>query len=361
MPLKKSRSIDRTERTQDLPNGYPELLAELKSQIVSARLNAALSVNRELVLLYWRIGSQILSRQELEGWGSKVIDRLADDLRHAFPEMKGFSSRNLKYMRALAEAYPDEQFVQQVVAQIPWGHNVRILDCVKDHTERHWYIRQTIQHGWSRNVLVHQIESGLYQRQGKAIANFDRTLPAPQSELARQILKDPYSFDFLSLSNEARERDLERGLIEHLREFLLELGVGFAFVGSQYHLEVGGEDFYIDLLFYHLHLRCFVVIELKICEFQPEFAGKMNFYLSAVDDLLRHPEDMPSIGLILCKSRNRIIAEYALRDMHRPMGVSEYQITASLPEHLKGSLPSIEELEAELGSADGVEMERDNK
>jgi len=353
MPLKESRSAGQTDRAQDLPNGYSELLAELKSQIVSARLNAALSVNHELVLLYWRIGRQILSRQELEGWGSKVIDRLADDLRHAFPEMKGFSPRNLKYMRALAEAYSDEQFVQATLAQIPWYHNVTILDKIKDHAEREWYIRQTIQHGWSRNVLVHQIESSLYQRHGKAVANFDRTLPAPQSELARQILKDPYNFDFLSLGEEAQERDLERGLIEHLREFLLELGVGFAFVGSQYHLEVGGEDFYLDLLFYHLHLRCYVVIELKICEFQPEFAGKMNFYLSAVDDLLRHPEDRPSIGLILCKTRNRIIAEYALRDTLKPMGVAEYKITALLPEHLKGSLPSIEELEAELGAADG--------
>ena len=213
--------------------------------------------------------------------------------------MKGFSPGNLKYMRSFAQAYPDEQFVQQVVAQIPWGHNVRILDAVKDSTEREWYIKQTIQHGWSRNVLVHQIESQLYHCQGKAITNFDRTLPKPQSELAQQVLKDPYSFDFLNLGEEVLERDLERALINRIRDFLLELGVGFAFVGSQYHLEVGGEDFYIDLLFYHLRLRCFVVIDLKIEDFKPEFSGKMNFYVSAIDDLLRHPQDQPTIGIIL--------------------------------------------------------------
>lgn len=348
-------SLARNNGSLDLSPKYAELLTELKARIRSAQLKAALSVNRELILLYWRIGRQILESQRQEGWGSKVIDRLSKDLRIAFPEMKGFSPRNLKYMRALAEAYPEEQFVQQPVAQIPWGHNVRILDHVRDPAEREFYIRKTIEHGWSRNVLVHQIESDLYHRQGKAIANFDRTLPAPQSELALQILKDPYNFDFLNLSEDVQERELERSLIHHLREFLLELGVGFAFVSSQYHLEVGGEDFYIDLLFYHLRLRCYVIVELKICDFQPEFAGKMNFYLSAVDDLLRHPDDRPSIGLILCKTRNRIIVEYALRDTQKPMGVATYQITASLPEHFKGSLPTVEELEVELKSVEGKE------
>jgi predicted nuclease of restriction endonuclease-like (RecB) superfamily len=258
-------------------------------------------------------------------------------------------------MRAFAETYEDEQFLQQAVAKLPWGHNVRILDYVRDPAQREFYVHKTIEHGWSRNVLVHQIESDLYHRQGKAIANFDRTLPAPQSELALQILKDPYNFDFLSLGKDAQERELEQSLIHHLREFLLELGVGFAFVGSQYHLEVGGEDFYIDLLFYHLRLRCYVVVELKIYEFLPEFAGKMNFYLSAVDDLLRHPDDGPSIGLILCKTRNKIIVEYALRDTQKPMGVAIYQITASLPEHFKGSLPTVEELEVELKGVEGKE------
>ena len=346
-------SLAGNNRSQDLPPQYAELLANLKVQIRSSQLKAALSVNQELILLYWRMGKQISERMSSEGWGSRVIDRLASDLHSAFPEMRGLSPRNLRYMRTFAEAYQDEHFLQQAVAKLPWGHNVRILDRVRDPKEREFYIQKTIEHSWSRNVLVHQIESNLYHRQGKAISNFDRTLPAPQSELAQQILKDPYSFDFLSLSEKIQERELEQALIQHLREFLLELGVGFAFVGSQYHLEVGGEDFYIDLLFYHLRLRCYVVIELKICEFQPEFAGKMNFYLSAVDDLLRHEEDKPSIGLILCKTRNKIIVEYALRDTLKPMGVAAYQITASLPEHLKGSLPTVEELEREMQDANG--------
>jgi predicted nuclease of restriction endonuclease-like (RecB) superfamily len=338
--------------TTAIPKGYDKFLAELKDRIRHAQLRAALSVNRELVLLYWSVGRDILARQKDRGWGAKVIDRLAADLRKAFPEMTGFSPRNLKYMRAFAEAWPDEAIVQQLVAQIPWGHIVRILDYVKVPREREWYIRQTIENGWSRNVLVHQIESGLYRRQGKALTNFRRTLPAPQSELAQQIVKDPYNFDFLTLSQEARERELERGLLDHVRDFLLELGVGFAFVGSQYPLQVGGEEFRIDLLFYHLKLRAFVIIDLKMEGFKPEFSGKMNFYLSAADDLLRHPSDQPSIGIILCKSKNKIVAEYALRDLRKPMGVSEYRLTESLPKQLKGSLPSVEELEAELKRED---------
>lgn len=333
------------------PTGYAELLEDLKARIRSAQTRAGLAVNRELVLLYWDIGRRILLRQQKEGWGAKVVERLAHDLSADFPDIKGFSPRNLKYMRAFAETYQDKQFVQQVVAQIPWGHNVRILDYVKESIQREWYIRQTIAHGWSRNVLVHQIESGLYGRQGKAVANFDRTLPAPQSELALQVLKDPYVFDFLNIGEEAKERDLEKALLEQIRVFLFELGVGFAFVGSQYHLEVGGEDFYIDLLFYHLRLRCFVVIELKVGEFQPEYAGKMNFYLSAVDDLLRHKDDHPSIGIILCKAKNKVIAEYALRDTRKPIGVSGYKLTETLPKNLKGELPSIKELETSLSAS----------
>jgi predicted nuclease of restriction endonuclease-like (RecB) superfamily len=338
--------------------GYDDFLSDLKTRISHAQLRAAVAVNKELVLLYWQIGRDILHRQQQQGWGAKVINRLATDLQQAFPEIKGFSLRNLKYMRAFAQAYPDEQFVQQLVAQIPWGHNVRILDTVKDSVEREWYVQQTIQHGWSRNVLVHQIESQLYHRQGKAITNFDLTLPKPQSELAQQLLKDPYSFDFLNLGEEILERDLERALINHIRDFLLELGVGFAFVGSQYHLEVGGEDFYIDLLFYHLRLRCYVVIDLKIEEFKPEFSGKMNFYVSAVDDLLRHTDDQPTIGIILCKSKNKVIAEYSLRDMNKPIGVSVYQIRNNLPSGLQGNLPTIEQLEAELKI---VDIERENQ
>ena len=328
---------------------YQDLLARLKSQIQTAQVRAAVAVNRELVLLYWGIGKEILQRQQQEGWGAKIIDQLGKDLRHEFPAMQGFSPRNLKYMRAFAEAWPEESIVQQAVAQIPWGHNVRLLDLVKDHQERLWYVEKAIQNGWSRNVLVLQIESGLYRRQGKAITNFKATLPAPQSDLAQQLIKDPYNFDFLTLTSEAQERDLEKGLLAHLRQFLMELGVGFAFVGSQVPLEVAGEDFRLDLLFYHLKLRCFCVIDLKMTPFKPEYTGKMNFYLSAVDDLLRHPDDKPSIGLILCKTKNRIIAEYALRNTATPMGISEFRLLEQLPEQLKGTLPTIEEIEAELG------------
>lgn len=263
-----------------LPTDYPQFLTSLKEQIRATQVRAALAVNTELVTLYWRIGQRILAQEQQRGWGAKVIDQLAHDLRTEFPDLTGFSVRNLQYMRAFAHAWPDPEFVQQAVAQIPWGHNVRLLDTVKDPAEREWYVRQTIEHGWSRNVLVAQVASGLYHRQGRAITNFARTLPAPQSELAQQVLKDPYTFDFLSLGVQAQERDLERGLLAHMRSFLLELGKGFALVGSQYHLEVGGQDYYLDLLFYHLQMRCFVIIDLKMGEFKPEDGGKMNFYLA---------------------------------------------------------------------------------
>ncbi|MEH2170185.1 MAG: PDDEXK nuclease domain-containing protein [Nostoc sp.] len=350
---------DKSETSQKSASaivGYEDFLTELKTRISSAQLQAAVAVNKELLLLYWQIGRDILNRQQQQGWGAKVINRLAADLQKAFPEMKGFSLRNLKYMRAFAEAYPDEQLVQQAAALIPWFHNCVLLDKVKDSGEREWYIQQTIQHGWSRNILVHQIESKLYHRQGKATTNFKHTLPQPQSELAQQLLKDPYTFDFLNLGEDFLERDLERALINHIRDFLIELGVGFAFVGSQYHLEVGSEDFYIDLLFYHLRLRCYVVIDLKIEEFKPEYSGKMNFYVSAVDDLLKHPDDRPTIGMILCKSKNKVIAEYSLRDMHKPIGVSVYQLQDILPEALQGNLPTIEQLKAELETITKIEL-----
>ncbi|WP_213992568.1 PDDEXK nuclease domain-containing protein [Sodalis sp. dw_96] len=327
---------------------YFAFVNDLKNKIVQARHRASLSVNRELILLYWTIGSDILARQKREGWGAKVIDHLADDLGRAFPEMTGLSARNLKYMRAFAQAWPDGEFVQQVVAQLPWGHNVRLLDAVKPSEERAWYARQAIEHGWSRNVLTHQIGSNLFVRQGNAMTNFSRTLPADQSELAQQIIKDPYTFDFLALGPEMLERDLERGLIEHLRLLILELGKGFAFVGSQYHLQIGGQDYYLDLLFYHLRLRCFVVIELKIEDFKPEFAGKMNFYLSAVDDQLRHLDDKPTIGIILCKGRNEVIVEYALRDSTKPMGVAQYQISEALPPQFEEDLPTLTEFAREF-------------
>jgi predicted nuclease of restriction endonuclease-like (RecB) superfamily len=332
--------------------GYQDLLSLLKSRIRTAQIRAVSAVNRELVILYWGIGKEILLRQQLEGWGAKVIEQLGKDLRHAFPEMQGFSPRNLKYMRALAEAWPDEAIVQQAAAQLPWFHNCVLLDKVKDRVERLWYIQQAIENGWSRNVLVIQIESGLYRRQGKAITNFQATLPPPQSDLAHQLLKDPYNFDFLTLSTDAQERDIERGLLAHLRSFLLELGIGFAFIGSQYPLEVAGEDYKIDLLFYHLRLRCFVIIDLKAGPFKPEYTGKMNFYLSAVDDLLRHPDDQPSIGLILCKSKKELVVEYALRNTATPMGIAEFRHLEALPEQLKGTLPTIEEIEAELAKSE---------
>lgn len=333
-------------------SGYQDLLSRLKDQIRTAQVRASLAVNQELIFLYWSMGQEILARQRQEGWGTKVIERLAHDLRVEFPGMQGLSPRNLGYMKAFAEAWPEKPILQQLVAKLPWGHNVRLLDLVKNTEERIWYAEQTILHGWSRNVMVLQIESGLHRRQGKALTNFPATLPQPQSDLAQQLLKDPYNFDFLTLTTKAQERDLERELLTHLRQFLMELGVGFAFVGSQVPLEVGGEDFRLDLLFYHLKLRCFVIIDLKMGPFQPEYAGKMNFYLSAVDDLLRHTDDQPSIGLILCKTKNRIVAEYALRDVTKPLSVSEFRYLETLPEQLKGTLPTIEELEAELGNTE---------
>jgi predicted nuclease of restriction endonuclease-like (RecB) superfamily len=336
-----------------LPLDYQAYLAQLKERIRSAQAKAALAVNRELILLYWQIGRDILQQQAQQGWGAKVINQLASDLKQEFPEIKGFSRTNLLYMRAFAEAYGDEQIVQQLVGRIPWGHNVRILDQVKTPAERLWYAQQTIENGWSRNVLVHQIESNLYGRQGKSLTNFNLALPPNQSDLAQQLLKDSYVFDFLSLGQEAKERDLERGLLLHLQRFMLELGKGFAFVGNQYHLEVGGQDFYIDLLFYHLKLRCYVVIDLKMGNFQPEYAGKMGFYLAAVDDLLRHPEDRQSIGLILCKSSNKVIVEYSLRDMSKAMGVSNYQILEALP--------TIAQLEAELKRVPETEAGNDGE
>lgn len=327
---------------------YVEFFSELKIEIKQAQIRAAVSLNKEVISMYWKIGRSILDRQKKLGWGAKVIDRLSKDLRKEFPEMKGFSQRNLKYMRSFAENWQDEQIVQQVLHNLPWGHICILLDKIFDKNEREWYVRQTIENSWSRNVLVMRIETNLYGRTGKAQTNFERTLPKEQSDLAQNLLKDPYIFDFLTIGLEARERELESVLLQHLKEFLLELGVGFAFVGSQYHLEIGEQDFYIDLLFYHLKLRCYVVIELKTVAFKPEFAGKMNFYLSAVDDLLKHADDSASIGLILCKTKNKIVVEYALRDTTKPIGVSEFQLTESLPENLRGKLPTIEEIEAEL-------------
>lgn len=327
------------------PTGYAPFLEDLKTRVRSAQLKAAVAVNTELVLLYWSIGRDILARQRAEGWGAKVIDRLGRDLQAEFPGAAGFSPRNLKYMRAFAEAWADPEIVQQAAARIPWFHNVTILEQVKDPEARLWYAHAAREFGWSRAVLEHQIETDAHRRRGKAVTNFDRALPAPQSDLARETLKDPYSFQFLTLAEEHAEADLQRGLVNHIRKFLLELGAGFAFIGEQYHLEVGGDDFYLDLLFYHLTLRCFVVFDLKARRFTPEAAGKMNFYLSAVDDRLRHASDNPSVGVVLCKHKNEVVAEYALRDVQKPLAVSTYvtRLLASLPAELRAELPPPDE------------------
>lgn len=330
------------------PEGYIDWLADLKTRIHTAQQRAALAVNRELVLLYWQIGKDILARQAAQGWGAKVIERLSQDLRSAFPEMKGFSRANLMYMRAFAAAWPDEQIVQQAVGQLPWGHNLVLLSQLKDPAQRLAYAESAIQHGWSRNVLNIHIETRLLERSGTAVTNFSATLPAPQSDLARESLKDPYCFDFLSLSREAGERAIENALVKHVTEFLLELGAGFAFVGRQVLLGVGGDEFFIDLLFYHLKLRCYVVIELKGGKFKPEHLGQLSFYLTAVDEQIKHPQDNPTIGLLLCKSKNKVVAEYALRQNNQPLGVAEYKLIESLPPELATDLPSIEQIEQEL-------------
>lgn len=336
-----------------MPEGYADWLADLKTRIHTAQQRATLAVNRELVLLYWQIGRDILARQAAQGWGAKVIERLAQDLRAAFPDMKGFSPRNLKYMRAFAEAWPDAEFVQEVLAQLPWYHQLALLDKLPGQETRRWYAAKAIEHNWSRNVLVMQIETRLLERTGKAVSNFAASLPRPQSDLARESLKDPYRFDFLGLTDEAQEREIEHALVKHVTEFLLELGAGFAFVGRQVLLDVGGDEFFIDLLFYHLKLRCYVVIELKGGKFKPEHLGQLGFYLTAVDALIKHPQDGPTIGLLLCKSKNKVVAEYALRDNTQPIGVAEYKLLESLPAELQTSLPSIEQIERELGGGDG--------
>ncbi|MBX9942409.1 MAG: PDDEXK nuclease domain-containing protein [Candidatus Obscuribacterales bacterium] len=359
--MKKKKPYAQKLSTNDLNNGatsgsssqslvgYAEFFSSLKQQIQEAQLRAAASVNAQVIEMYYNIGKAIVQRQEDAGWGDSILERLSKDLTSSFPEMKGFSQRNLYRMRSFYLAYRDSSGIfATAVAKIPWGHNSIILDKAKDPQERSWYVAKTAEYGWSRSILELQIEQDLYNRQGSAITNFSRTLPSPQSDLANQLLKDPYNFDFLSLDAEAHERDIEKSLVDHIQHFLIELGVGFAFVGRQYHLDIGEQDFFLDLLFYHLRLRCYVVIELKSKEFKPEYAGKLNFYLSAVDDILRHPDDKPSIGLLLCKSKNKLIAEYALRGIDKPIGISEIRLTESLPESMKGSLPTIEELELKL-------------
>lgn len=366
---------------------YSGLLAEIKERVRQAQIRAALSVNAGMIQMYWDVGRMIQQRQQREGWGAGVIPRLASDLKNELSDIKGFSERNIGRMIAFyreyssgfeflpqpvaklpasfgkAEKVPqpvaktsetvESENLQQLVAKIPWGHNILLMEKVKDLPIRRWYMEQTIEQGWSRDTLAAKIEGKAHERQGQAISNFSDRLPAPQSDLARQLLKDPYLFDFLTIEEPFHERELETGLVRHLEKFLLELGQGFAFVGRQYHLAVSNKDFYLDLLFYHLKLRCFVAIELKKGEFKPEYAGKMNFYCSVVDDQLRNETDQPTIGLILCQTKDRILAEYTLRDIHKPIGISAYELTRALPENLKSSLPTVEEIEAELAQEVG--------
>jgi predicted nuclease of restriction endonuclease-like (RecB) superfamily len=340
--------------TQNLTttDDYRALIADLKTRIRSAQIKAAITVNRELIALYWDIGQLIAEKQRASGWGDAVIDQIAGDLTRELEGMKGFSRRNLYYMKRFYNFHAGrDEFVQQLVAQIPWGHNILILENIKEQEKALWYVQKTLENGWSRNALGLQIDNRLYERQATLpkIDNFAERLPAPQSDLARQTLKDPYLFDFLDVGEEARERELESALVDRITRFMLELGKGFAFVGRQYHLEVGGDDFYLDLLFYHVRLHCYVALELKTGPFKPEYAGKLNFYLTALDEQVKTPEDQPSIGLVLCRDRNNLVAEYALRDLGKPIGIARYALAGTLPEALKASLPTVEEVEAELG------------
>jgi predicted nuclease of restriction endonuclease-like (RecB) superfamily len=351
---------------------YGIFLKEVKARIQMAQVKANFAVNRELIILYWKVGKMVASVQKTAGWGKGIIPRLAKDIKNEFPELKGFSERNIGRMKAFYREYVGlENFITRnneennhsilpqpvakldklltLITELPWGHNSILMEKVKDRRQRLWYMERSLKNGWSRNILDIHIQNRSHEREGNATTNFDKTLPPIQSDMAQQTLKDPYIFDFLTIETEFRERELETELIKHVQEFLIELGVGFAFVGRQYHIEVGNSDFYIDLLFYHLKLRCYVVIELKKGPFKPEYAGKLNFYLNVADEKLRQKDDQPSIGLILCQDKNKVVAEYALKNIHKAIGVSEYQLTQSLPEDLKSSLPTIDELERELG------------
>ncbi len=340
------------ESLMQLPEGYSDFIADIKARVTQQRIKTVLAASTEMILLYWEIGNAILQRQQSEGWGAKVIDRMSYDLKRAFPDMQGFSPRNLKYMRKFAEAWPDFQLVQRTVALIPWRSNITLLDKLQNPELRLWYAIKTLENGFGKDMLVFQIDSQLHKRQGASINNFNVALPPADSDLASQIFKDPYLFDFLGTADPRREIDLERKLVEHIQKFLLELGQGFAFVGRQVHLELGGDDFYIDLLFYHLKLRCYVVIELKAGEFKPEYVSKLNMYQNVVNVTLKHPDDKPSIGLLLVKSKNKMVVEYSLAGFTNPMGVAEWenQISQSLPDDIKSNLPSIEEIEKELGN-----------
>lgn len=344
---------------------YGELLDKIKARIRQGQTRAVLSANAEMLHMYWDIGYMLHDRQLIRGWGTAVIPKLSKDIRNELPQVKGFSERNLNRMIAFYRAYPGLQAIlpQRVaklgrghwdlIANIPWGHHFLLLERVKDLSIRFWYMQKTIEQGWGRNVLALMIKSEMHTREGKAISNFNKRLSAPQSDLVQQTLKDPYIFDFMTLEEPFHERELEASLVRHLEKFLVELGQGFAFVGRQYHIDVGEHDFYLDLLFYHLRLRCFVVIDLKKGPFKPDYAGKMNFYCNVIDDYLKHEADNPTIGLILCQDREKVLAEYTLRSIKKPIGVSQYELTRALPKQLKSSLPTIEQIEAELSVKKG--------
>lgn len=331
-----------------IDKSYKDWVVEVKQKIREARVKVALAANSELVFFYFELGKMLLAKSTDSQWGNNWLGQLSIDLRKDFPDMEGFSKTNLYNIRRFYQFYESANFFHQLGGKIPWRHHVEIFTKSKDYDEALFYIQKTIENGWSRNILSVQIESKLYERQGKAISNFKLILPESTSDLAQQLLKDPYNFDFLTITDYYKERELENALVENITKFLLELGSGFAYVGKQVPMKVGDQEFFIDLLFYHLKLRAYVVIELKATDFIPEYAGKLSFYLSAANDLLRHPSDNPTIGLMVCKNKNNIIAEYALKDINQPIGISEYQLTKLFPEEFKSSLPTIEEIENEL-------------
>jgi predicted nuclease of restriction endonuclease-like (RecB) superfamily len=334
---------------------YKNWLVDLKRKIRYSQIKAAIAVNSELIAFYWELGKMISEKQT--AWGSKFLETLSKDLQDEFPEMKGFSVSNLKFCKLFFNYFSirsqvENEIAENVVVKLPWGHIKLIITKIKETIEANFYIQQTIENNWSRDILDLQIKSNLYKRQGKSITNFKNTLPEAFSDLAIQTLKDPYVFDFLALDSKFRERDIENQLVQHITKFLLELGKGFAFVGQQYHLIIAEKDYYMDLLFYHTRLKCYVVVELKNTKFIPEFAGKLNFYLSAVDSLVKQEDDNPTIGILLCKDKSNLEAEFALRDINKPIGISELKLTENLPDNLKSSLPTIEEIEKELQRLD---------
>jgi len=335
-------------------NEYKEFIQNIKSKIHSAQIKAHVKVNEEMLGLYWDIGAMIVEKQKNSAWGDGLIEQISKDLQREFPNLKGFSFRNIKYMKQWYLFYSNGQQAVAQIFMIPWGHHIAIVSKIKDKTKAIFYIQKTVQNNYSRAALIHQIESDLYERSGKAVTNFTSKLPSPQSDLANQITKDPYNFDFLDIRQRHDERELEDALMQNMTKFLLELGQGFSFLGRQYKLEVAKNEFKIDLLFYHVKLHCYVVVELKTGDFKPEYAGKLNFYISAVDGEIKDERDNPTIGILICRSKNDTVVEYALKDINKPIGVSEYQFTQILPENLKSSLPSIEEIEAELEEIDGI-------